>query len=318
LYGDEETFYTFCRQNGVNYFIYSAKFFLDYTTVGTRFLADRLAVDPASFTSMAHFHPEQLRHFALRYQNDCFRIYEVLEDGEQKADWPVDYQPIFDPLYAVQTIDQAKRFGDEISFASYLYYSGVEAVRHGYIRPALDLLQRSLSIVPSFVDAQILMGRILEGNGLASEAIAVYRQALILNSNGPSAARVRGTLERLLISSVSGSYLFSSSNDASTDSTYSGATLGMQKDGTFLLSNPDFETPDRQSFAVVESGTYEVADSTITFHVQKQEPPGYAYYYLFQAGRNTLLYRFEQGQLVMTGSSTSGGFVSLWWRKSPS
>ena len=100
LYNTERIFYEYCRKYEVDYFVYSSKYFLDYSIVGTRFLADRLSVNPDCFAYKAHFHPDQLRGFDLLYQNDCFRVYRVLRGGEEKADEPVDYQPVFDAQYA--------------------------------------------------------------------------------------------------------------------------------------------------------------------------------------------------------------------------
>lgn len=314
LYSDEEIFYNYCRQYDVDYFVYSARFFLDYSIVGTRYLADRLAVNPESFVYDAHFYPERLSRFGLRYQNDCFRVYEVLEEGEVKDDWAVDYQPIFDPRYVVKEIDTAKKFGEEISFASYLYYSGIEAFEQGRYEAAIRLLRNSISVCPSLVDAWNLMGKIFEQERLNSKAISVYRQVLIFNSEGPSAEKVKAALERLFSSPV-GEYEFEGSDDLDIDSTFTGSILQLESDSAFVLTNPGFKDQDGQRFSIVEFGTYSVFDSSIAFNVIRQEPSGLDYYYLFGAGRNVLSYQLQGENMTLRGASATGGIVSLRWRR---
>ena len=314
IYDDEEKFYEYCRQYSVNYFVYSAKFFLDFSIVGTRFLADRLAIHPESFVYKAHFYPEKLRYFGLRYQNDTFRIFEVLEKDEEKIDWAVDYQPIFDPKYAVENVEQAKQFGGEISFASYLYYSAVENVKRHRNQAALQLLQNSLSICPSLANAWNLMGEIFEKEGLNAEAMSAYRQVLSFNSNGPSRNLVEAALRRLF-SSIAGSYTFEGSATAGIDSTYVGATLHLKTDSTFILANPGFEDQAGKRFSITEAGTYSITDSLITFNVIRQEPSGFDYYYLFGEGQNVLLHQIEREHLIIRGTSSSGEIITINWKR---
>jgi tetratricopeptide (TPR) repeat protein len=314
MYEDEEDFYQYCQQYGVNYFIYSARFHLDYSIVGTRFLADRLNIRPHSFVFNAHFFPERLRRFGLRYQNDCFRVYEVLQGNISKTDSNVDYQSIFDPRYAVAEVEKVKRFGEEISLAYFFYYSGVENIRQNRDRAALELLQRSISICPSLTNAWTLIATIFEEQGYTAEAIKAYQQALQFNATGPSAVEVRAALERLY-APIFGTYTFLGSNDADIDSTFTDASLHFRGDSTFTLSNPGFEDQNGQQFSIVETGTYTVADSAITFDIRRQEPAGFDYYYLFAAGENVLLVRLDQEHLTLRGAAPSGGLITLRWQR---
>lgn len=314
LYEDEEDFYAYCQQYGVNYFIYSARGHLDYSILGTRFLADRLNIKPHSFAFKAHFFPERLRRFGLRYQNDCFRVYEVLETDASKTDSAVDYQSIFDPRYAGTDVNKVKRFGEEISLAYYLYYSGIENRKRDLNRFALELFQRSISICPSLTDAWNQMATIFDEQGQTAEAISAYQQVLDFNSQGPSAAETRAALERLY-APVFGTYTFAGSNDVDIDTTYTEAALQFKEDSTFTLTNPGFKDQEDQQFSIVEAGTYSITDSTLTFRVRNQEPAGLEYYYLFASGKNALLFQLKWKELILTGASPSGGIISLRWER---
>ena len=314
LYKDETMFYNYCRKYGVDYFVYSARFFLDSSIVGTRFLADRLSVNPQCFANKAHFHPELLRRFKLMYQNDCFRMYKVLEEGEVKIDEPVDYQPVFDPQYASNDMGTVIQFGEQFSFASFLYYSGIETLKRGRLQSAIQLLQNSISVLPTMSDAWILLAVLLEGQGLNEEAYAAYQQVLRLNPKGPSAGEVNKALQRLSAPSV-GEYIFAGSNSLDIDTTFVSAILLLKSDSTFVLTNPGFQDETDRTFSIVESGTYVVSDTTITFDVLRQEPEGLDYYYLLGRGNNRLSFRLSRGTLIMRGSSSAGGAVTLTWKK---
>ncbi|UCE18465.1 MAG: hypothetical protein JSV84_16690 [Gemmatimonadota bacterium] len=314
LYNSERAFFSYCEKYGVNYFIYSSRYFLDDSIVGTRFLADRLSLNSNCFTHKAHFYPEKLARFSLRYQNDCFRVYKVLEGAEPKVDEPVDYQPVFDPKYATNNMETMRQFGEQFSYASFLYYSGLETLKRGRPLSAIQLLQNSISVLPTMHNAWILLAALLEGQGFTEEACTAYQQVLRLNPRGPSAGEATDALRRLRSPSV-GAYLFEGSDSEDIDTTFMSATLSLNSDSTFTLSNPGFQDKTGRTFSIVESGAYSVADTTITFAVVRQEPEGFDYYYLFGRGDNRLTYRSHRGTLLLKGASSAGGIVTLTWKR---
>ncbi len=83
-FGDEEALWRLARELGVKWYVHEAHHLLRTDPqMSQRYVAGRLDWPADSVLARMHFAPEQLEHFELSYENQWFRVFKVLDEGEK-------------------------------------------------------------------------------------------------------------------------------------------------------------------------------------------------------------------------------------------
>lgn len=95
LYASEDRFNDFAQKNGVRYFVYESKNLLLNGPHSDRFVAGVMnpAKDSAVFN--LQFHPENLKHFRLVYQNTAYRVFQSASTSSLHVPAKILPQPIY-------------------------------------------------------------------------------------------------------------------------------------------------------------------------------------------------------------------------------
>jgi len=184
IYSQEDNFYSLCKKWQIGYFLYDIRIGLDNTRDAERWVSNNLLLSKNSTAFLMHFHPEKLKHFQLVYQNNFYRLYEVLQEGKIPRVLQFAYQPIYDIIqFGPQTdtnyFDDSFTTGvaNRVFRAKSLLQKGNEILVRNPSR-AIDLLKMSLAIYPSLISskttlgiAYILSGEIEQGFNLCQKEI---------------------------------------------------------------------------------------------------------------------------------------------------
>jgi hypothetical protein len=96
LFKNEETFYSFCKSYGAEYFVYQTDMLLAQGTESIRYRTYNLLVSKNCAAYKFHFCPENLKFFELLYSNPHYRIYRVLKKGETVRHRAIEYLRVYD------------------------------------------------------------------------------------------------------------------------------------------------------------------------------------------------------------------------------
>ena len=96
LYGDEDKFYQFCRNQGASFFLYQIDMLLARNPESIRFRTHNLSLSKKSLCYKFHFQPEALRYFDLVYTNPHYRLYKILVEHERPSRKGAVYYRIYD------------------------------------------------------------------------------------------------------------------------------------------------------------------------------------------------------------------------------
>ncbi len=103
LVADEATFATFCRRHDVRWVVHAAHQALRTDPeMSYRYVADALAWDPTSALARMHYFPGELDHLQLAHEAPFFRVFEVLEPGDEPAPPPARREVLFSPALAAE------------------------------------------------------------------------------------------------------------------------------------------------------------------------------------------------------------------------
>jgi 8-oxo-dGTP pyrophosphatase MutT (NUDIX family) len=190
LTGDEQRLYVMMSKYRARYFVYSAHFLLRTDrNMSYRYTADAMKIDKSWTIYKMHFHPERLKRFALVYQNSVFRVFRLLDEGEEAAFGHPGYAPLFD-----------ERLMERLSFSvpagvtqeeAFLYtivsaYDDMRAGRRlmagGRHKRGLELLLRSLETFPFIPETHSILSTYYAATGDAEKAEIHARKARALNS----------------------------------------------------------------------------------------------------------------------------------------
>jgi hypothetical protein len=153
FYRDEDSFYQLCKQEKVDYVLYSVDMLLDGGEYSPLYTSGISGLTPGAVAARMHFQPESLRHFTLLYENEHYRLFKVSETA----------QPVFltdHPLYY-----QGKLFMDSgASFENFRQRvlwlmancaSGMGARARGDLDKSRQLLDQCVRYAPSFTRARL-------------------------------------------------------------------------------------------------------------------------------------------------------------------
>lgn len=153
FYRDEDSFYQLCRQEKVDYVLYSVDMLLDGGAYSPVYTSGISGLTPGAVAARMHFQPESLRHFTLIYENEHYRLFKVSDTA----------QPVFltdHPLYY-----QSKLFmdsgGNFESFRQRVLWlmgncaAGMGARARGDLEKSRQLLDQCVRYAPSFTRARL-------------------------------------------------------------------------------------------------------------------------------------------------------------------
>ncbi|NIM20678.1 MAG: hypothetical protein GTO51_10700 [Candidatus Latescibacteria bacterium] len=184
-YGSEEELYRTCRANGVEYVLYSVELALDGTTFSPRYLCGRKQLIPASVAYKMHFFPEALKRFALVYENDGHRLFEVTD--HIKPIFSTDHPPIYQYEILVRNNDSLELFHERITNLMLLYGNARNEHEAGNDSTALGLFNACVNQAPHFTAARLGQATSLTRLGRLEDARDVYMTIVGYAPDNPEA-----------------------------------------------------------------------------------------------------------------------------------
>jgi len=83
-FGDEQGLWLLARELGVKWYVHEAHHLLRTDPqMSQRYVAGKMEWPADSVLTRMHFAPEQLKHFELRYENQWFRVFRVLDEDSK-------------------------------------------------------------------------------------------------------------------------------------------------------------------------------------------------------------------------------------------
>jgi len=175
-YKTETEFFTACREAGIEYVVYSVEFVLDGSSYSPLYLAGRKQLPPASAAFRMHFFPEMLRHFALIYENDTYRLFKVTDEIQPifTTDHPIIYQ------YSILDLnhDSLEQFHRRILNLLLLYTDARDEQARGHDQAALDMYNRCIAQAPGYTAARLGRASVLLSLGDLGEARKAYLEII--------------------------------------------------------------------------------------------------------------------------------------------
>ena len=192
-FGDEEGLWELARQLDAKWYIHEAHHLLRTDPqMSQRYVAGVMDWPQDSVLTQMHFAPEELTHFELRYENNWFRVFRVLDEGSKPNHRRAkDILPLWSrPLFATMFGDPLSAEGGVSERAGLvpadLLYATLEAGR--YFRAGLASrrnesssapwserhFQEALRVAPYYYPAAEALGTLYSDVGRADKA-ATYR-----------------------------------------------------------------------------------------------------------------------------------------------
>ncbi len=153
FYRDEDSFYQLCRQEKVDYVLYSVDMLLDGGAYSPVYTSGISGLTPAAVAARMHFQPESLRHFTLIYQNEHYRLFKVSDT----------VQPVFltdHPLYFQSKLftdsgGNFENFRQRVLWLMGNCAAGMGARARGDLDQSRQLLDQCVRYAPSFTRARL-------------------------------------------------------------------------------------------------------------------------------------------------------------------
>jgi tetratricopeptide (TPR) repeat protein len=156
--------------------IYSIDVLLDSGRYGPKYVAAVETLDPESVAFRMHFAPESLRHFALQYQNDHYRLFKVTE--AQEMIFLTDHPPVYQRTLLGASGGDPEAFRRNIVSLIYNYAEGVEARRRGDLESALARLRTCVAAAPRFTQARLALADVYVDMDRLEEARAAVMEVI--------------------------------------------------------------------------------------------------------------------------------------------
>jgi tetratricopeptide (TPR) repeat protein len=218
FYGDERALYEACKSLEVKYVLYGIDVLLDTSKYSPGYLAGFRYPGESSVVYDMHFHPENLRHFTLVYENDNYRLFRVSDTQEPffLTDHPVVYQS--DILERHENSLEA--FYERVLDLLVTYHLAVQLQGLGDEEGAILRFRYCLEQAPRFTKAWLGAGDSLQRLNDLVAALAAYKRVLDYAPDNTHAlynsALVLGKQERTDEALQMIEVLFASSRDRET------------------------------------------------------------------------------------------------------
>jgi len=182
LYGTEQKMADFCDSLGVDYFVFQANFTLDVSDDSEVYRIGLDALPSRSAASLFHFYPEDLRHFALVYQDSYYRVFRRGAAGgppphrlPREEVWEAHRPPREDVALDPDLARKILR-GLRLRFA--LYESARAAFASGDRAEARGRAEMLLELSPDAEEALLLAAQIEHLEGRNEEALRLVDRGL--------------------------------------------------------------------------------------------------------------------------------------------
>lgn len=186
FYQTETDFLKLFTRYQIKYVIYQQDLLLDYSKESNRYLTNNMKVKKNSVAYAMHFQPENLKRFALRYQTNTFRVYQVLEKDEPKPITPrFPYSPYFDSTFFPQN-PRDEFFDDSytVKVESLIYqvlnqYNlASQLMQKNNYQNAIAHLESILKIFPDFERTYYYLGLSYQRLSYYEPALSYFDQAI--------------------------------------------------------------------------------------------------------------------------------------------
>jgi hypothetical protein len=155
MYGDAAGLHRLCRENSIDYVLYSIDVLLDSGRYGPRYLAGVETIDPASVVFQMHFDPASIRNFTLLYENDHYRLFKVT-DGPEPV-FLTDHPLFFQPEQFVQAGRDLETFRERVVHLMIACAEGVNAGAAGDASGSRARLEWCVKQAPRFTRARMAL-----------------------------------------------------------------------------------------------------------------------------------------------------------------
>ncbi|MEO0096190.1 MAG: tetratricopeptide repeat protein [candidate division WOR-3 bacterium] len=188
IYSTEDDFYYFCKKYKVNYFLYDIKLLLDNSNDGSRWIAGKTRVKSNSAVFIMHFFPEDLKHFALVYQNNFYRLYQVIDGEAKKPFLHFVYQPIYDLKAFGNQTKEIEFFDDQytkdvvrrINKAKFLLQRA-NAILIKNPEQAYQIMEKSINLYPNLIGSSTTLGIACALTGKIERGLELCKKEVELN-----------------------------------------------------------------------------------------------------------------------------------------
>jgi len=153
FYRDENSFYELCRREKVDYVVYTIDMLLDGGSYSPVYTTGVSAVTPDGVVAKMHFQPEALRHFALLYENEHYRLFKVTDTAQPLfiTDHPLYYQG----RLFMDSGGNFERFRQRVLWLMGGCAAGMDARARGDLDKSRQTLDQCVRYAPSFTRARL-------------------------------------------------------------------------------------------------------------------------------------------------------------------
>jgi hypothetical protein len=153
FYRDEDTFYNVCRQQKIDYVLYSVDMLLDTGTYSPVYMTGVSGLTNQAVAARMHFQPEALRHFTLIYENEHYRLYKVTDTTQPLfiTDHPLYYQG----RLFMESGASFDAFRKRVLWLMGNCATGMGARARGDLDKARQILDQCVRYAPSFTRARL-------------------------------------------------------------------------------------------------------------------------------------------------------------------
>ena len=174
-FGDEEALWAVAREYGARWYVHEAQHLLRTDRrMSQRYVADRIDWPHDSVLVAMQLEPRRLKRFELAWENDHFRVFKVLQEGERKRDIRPDpyrpswNRPLFEWLFGdpFAPIDRAEAFPLSPRDLLYTTLASTAAIDRASFDPSAGsvgnatterALQEALRMAPYLVRAEEML-----------------------------------------------------------------------------------------------------------------------------------------------------------------
>ncbi len=188
VYGTEDDFYYFCKKYKIDYFLYDIKILLDNSRNGGRWIAGKSKVATNSVVFLMQFFPDDLKHFALVYQNNFYRLYRVVDENTTKPFLNFAYHPIydlkafgnqtkeiefFDDRYTSEIIERVRKAKSLLQQANAILIKNPER--------ASQMMEKSINLYPSLIGSATTLGIACALTGRIEKGLELCKKEVEIN-----------------------------------------------------------------------------------------------------------------------------------------
>ncbi|MBA3066585.1 hypothetical protein FP828_08870 [bacterium] len=197
LFKDEDELWNFARKYKSDYILYHWMSLLESGVSSKRYMVNITNVFTNSAIYKLHFAENELKRFELLYQNEFFRLFRVLKEGEAPVHHNVRYSPFFNPKLLIPEgkivkiegffdDDYAQEKTSEICDLSNLKNKATQLVQDGKLIEAEQTYLKIIEIDPYFDLARVILADFYTKTKQPEKALWHLKEAVRLSGTAES------------------------------------------------------------------------------------------------------------------------------------